>query len=173
MPRPFLLAVAVLALLAAPALGATAPPPVKKSATYAGKTSQGKVCRHGSQEGQQCDITLKTSSDRKTVRSLTIRWRGGPCSDNPDRYYRAATEFVKLPISSKYRFKFSGSYDATLDDGTKARNAVKLNGKFTRTTSGTYRASGDFSVVSDLVLPDGTKTHCESGKVTWTAKPST
>ena len=171
MVRRVLLALVATALLAAPALGATTAP-VKKSATYTGKTSQGQVCRHGGEDGQQCDITFKTSKDRKQVSKLTIRWRGGPCSDNPERYYRAATDFVRLPISSKYGFKFSGSYDATLDDGTKAHNTVKLSGRFTRTSSGKYRAAGGFSVVSDLVLPDGTKTHCESGKVTWTAKPA-
>jgi hypothetical protein len=165
---------ASLSLLAAPAaLAATKPSPVKKSAAYAGTTSQGSVCRDAQgDEGVPCTVAFKTSKDRKRVKTLTIRWRAGPCSDNSSRYYRGATDFKGLPISSKHRFKFSGSYAAMLDGGDTGTNTVTLNGKFTRTSSGKYRASGDFSVVSDLTLANGTKTHCESGRVTWSAKPT-
>jgi hypothetical protein len=170
--RRSLIALTLLALAAAPAALAATPSPVKKSTTYTGKTSQGDVCRHGTTDGLPCDVTLKTSKDRKRVTKLTIRWRGGPCSANPSQYYRAATQFVDLAISSKARIKFAGSYEAELDGGETATNTVKLNGKFTRTTSGKYRASGDLTVVSDIVSPNGSKTHCETGKVTWSAKPA-
>ncbi|HEX8744328.1 MAG TPA: hypothetical protein VF712_14450 [Thermoleophilaceae bacterium] len=162
-------ALAAVSLVVVPAAGGATKSPVRKSATYTGKTSQGEVCRHGDVDGRQCDVKLRTSKDAKKVATLTIRWRGGPCSDNPNRYYRAATDYTNVPIS-KARFKHAGSYDATLSDGTKATNEVTLNGKFKRSSKGKYSASGDFSVVADLVLPDGTKTHCESGKVTWSAK---
>ncbi len=170
MPR-LLLALALLALAAAPSALAATPSPVKKSTNYAGKTSQGDVCRHGTTDGLPCDVALKTSKDRKRVTKLTIRWRGGPCSADPGQYYRAATQFVEMPISSKARIKFSGTYTATLDQGEKATNRVKLNGKFTRSSSGKYRASGDLTVVSDIVQANGSKTHCETGRVTWSAKP--
>lgn len=172
-PGRVLVCVGILAAFASPAaVGAAKKPVIKKSATYTGKTSQGEVCRHGTVEFQQCDISFKTSKDRKLIPALTIRWRAGPCSDDPNRYYRAATDFKNLAISSKAKFKTSSSYDVTLSDGTTGTNTVTLNGRFTRTSSGKYRASGDLSITSDLTFPDGAKTHCETGKVTWSAKPT-
>ena len=171
--RRALTTLSVLGLVVAPvAVGATKSP-VRKSTKYAGTTSQGDVCRHGTTDGRACDIRFKTSSDRKRIATLTVRWRGGPCSADPNQFYRAATDFQDLAIySSKSKFKYSGSYTANLAEGATATNTVALTGRFRRSSSGRYSASGTFSVVSDVVQSNGSKTHCETGKVSWSAKPA-
>jgi hypothetical protein len=171
-PSRLLIVVALASLLVVPAAGAKKkpPPPPKKGATYSGSTSQGSVCRINDTDLQPCTIKITISGDGTKIKALLINWRAGPCSDNATRYYRSSTKITLLPVA-KAKAKFSGSYTENLSDGTKAKNKVVLNGKFKKSSSGKYSASGDFSVVSDLTLPDSTPSHCESGKITWTAKP--
>lgn len=170
-PSRLLAAAIVASLLVVPVAGAkkNPPPPPKKGATYSGTTSQGSVCRVGEQELQQCTLTITITSDAKKLKKLLIFWRGGPCSDNPDRYYRSSTQFTQLPVTNA-KFSRTGNYTETLSDGTKGKNSVALDGKFKKSSKGKYSAAGHFQVVSDLTLPDGTASHCSSGPITWSAK---
>lgn len=172
-PARMLAALLVLGLAAAPAsAGATKkpPPPVKKSATYAGVSNQGAVCRVDGSEPRPCRVAFTTSKDRKRVTELVVSWRA-PCKDDPARFYRSTTRATNVPISSA-RFSRTASYlDSSFGDGTSADNDFKLSGKFKRSSKGRYTVSGSFTVVSDLFLPGGAQTRCETGKVTFSAKP--
>jgi hypothetical protein len=173
-PTRILIALAALSLAAAPAAVGAAkkpPSPVKKNVTYSGSTSQKQVCRVGSSEGQLCVVIFNTSKDGKSIPLLQMYWRAGPCSDRADRYHRGATNFTKLPISSNRFSTGATTYKTTFADGTSATITVTLNGKFKRSSTGKYSASGDFTAKSDLVFTDGGTSHCETGKVTWKAKP--
>jgi hypothetical protein len=171
-PSRLLIATVIASLLVVPAAGAKKkpPPPPKKGATYRGSTSQGSVCRVKDKDLKPCTIAMTITGDGTKIKSLVIGWRAGPCSDNPNRFYRSSTQVTFLPVS-KAKFRQTGSYTENLADKTKAKNSIVLNGKFKKSSKGKYSASGDFSLVSDLTLPDGTPSHCETGKINWSAKP--
>jgi hypothetical protein len=164
-----LAAAAVVSLLAVPVAGAaTKPPLVKKSATYRGLTSQGSTCRADSMNDRPCDVSVKTSSDRKRVKVMIIKF-SAPCENG--NVYRNATDFLNYPISSKGGYSEKGSYTQTIPpDSVKAEHDIKMKGRFYR--DGTkYRLKGTFSVVADLTFQNGTTTRCTTGPITWTAKP--
>ena len=160
-------AIAVAALAAAPAVGATSsPPPQKKGATYSGVTSQGNDCFFNGQQGQPCSVSVKVSSDGKRVNPMQIRYRAA-CERNIT--FRSDTIFRNLSIK-KGKFSKNASYPVTLNDGSTGTTTVSMHGKFTRKGK-KYSVAGDYTAVSDLSFKDGTTAHCDSGKVTWKAKP--
>ena len=156
--------------LLVPSVGAEEAKPQKKGATYSGITTQGQQCYFDGKDGQPCSVFVKVSDNGNKVPLAQVFWRA-PCEGGSgDVVYRSNTLFRNLKINDRAKYHNSSSYTETLSDGAVAHNAVKTHGKFTR-KNGKRRLAGDFSVESDLTGADGTKFHCESGTVTFTAKP--
>ena len=163
-----LAAAAAASLLAVPAAGAATKPLVKKSATYKGLTSQGSTCRADSMNDRPCDVSVKTSSDRKRVKVMIIKF-SATCDNG--NVYRNQTDFLNYPISSKGGYSEKGSYTQTIPpDSVKAEHDIKMKGRFYRDGS-KYRLKGTFSVQADLTFQNGTTTRCTTGTITWSAKP--
>jgi len=157
--------------LLVPSVGANeAKPPQKKGATYSGISSQGQQCYFDGQDGEPCSVFVKVSDNGHKVKLAQVFWRAPCTGGNGDVVYRSNTVFHNLKINDKAKYKNSSSYVENLSDGAVAENSVKTHGKFTR-KNGKRRLAGDFSIESDLTGADGTKFHCESGTVTFTAKP--
>jgi hypothetical protein len=183
-PTRIVIAVTAAGALAAPvALGAGTPATVKGSATYAGNTKQGNVCRVVDPKTDQvredgaCRISVRTSTNRKRVTVVTVSWRGGPCSDGADRYHRSTSTLTGTDgsIGSSYGFAKRDTYLSAIRDSDgviigNSKNVVKVNGKFKRSRTGKFSVSGTFTVVSDLTQK-GAKSRCETGTVKYKGKP--
>jgi hypothetical protein len=169
-PTPALVAGLVVSALAlGPAAHAgSSPPPVKKSATYKGKTKQGNDCFVEPNFNQPCAVTVKTNSARNKA-SIVIGFVA-PCS-NGENTYRGTSKIAKIPVTSKGGFSAQGTYTEPLSDGSSADNTVAVAAKFSRSSTGKYKVRGTFSVQTKLTLPDKTTTDCASGTVRWSAKP--
>jgi hypothetical protein len=159
-------ALALAGLAAVPAVDASTPPPQKKGATYTGITSQGTTaCRSGNNNDQPCVVSAKVSKNGKKVVRLLVKFTAA-CEDT--NVYQDATIFAGLKIT-KGKLSVKAIYDETLSDGTKVTNAVQAHGKFKRKNK-KFSLLGDYQVGSEVTFTDGSKTHCASGKVTFTAK---
>jgi hypothetical protein len=159
-------ALALAGLAAVPAVGASTLPPQKKGATYTGITSQGTTaCRGGNKNDQPCVVSATVSKNGKKVVRLLVKFTAA-CDDT--NVYQDATIFTGLKVT-KGKFSAKATYHQTLSDGTKVTNAVQTHGKFKRRNK-KFSLLGDYRVGSDVTFTDGSKTHCASGKVTFTAK---
>jgi hypothetical protein len=159
-------AIAAGTLLLVPAVDAAkTKPPQKKGATYTGFTSQGtSSCRSGGDNEQPCSVFAAVSKNGKKVGTQLIYYFA-ECADG--KVLRSSTAFKNIPIK-KGKYTSKAAYDETLGTQGTAKNSVVAHGKFKR--SGTkYSLSGDYSIKSDLTFSDGSTTHCESGRVTYTA----
>ena len=164
--RKLLTAAAIAGLVAVPAVDAKTPPPQKKGATYAGLTSQGKTaCRSGASNEQPCAVTVQVSKDGNKVKKAKVLFTAA-CDDNNVYQDSTVVEHQKI-VKGKY--SVDGTYDETLSDGTKLKNAVLTHGKF-KHKGKKYSLAGDFQIVADVTYTNGTTTRCISGKVTFTAK---
>jgi hypothetical protein len=153
-------------LMLVPAVDAAKPkPPQKKGATYTGFTSQGtSSCRSGGRNDQPCSIFASVSKNGKKV-GTKLLYYFAECADG--KVLRSSTGFKNIPIK-KGKYTSKATYDETLGTQGTAQNTVVTHGKFKRSGK-KYSLSGDYSIKSDLTFSDGSTTHCESGKVTFTA----
>ncbi len=157
--------VAVGSLLLAGVVDARTPRPQKKGATYSGHTSQDQNnCRTGNSNTAPCSIFASVSKDGDKVTTMLIYYFA-PCTDG--KVLRSTTVFRNRTISKTGKYSNASSYTETLGDGTKAANTVKMHGKFTHGTK--WKLKGDYSIVSELTFPNGSKTQCKSGPVTFSA----
>jgi hypothetical protein len=162
-------AIAAGTLVLVPAVdAATGKRPQKAGATYDGITSQGDSnCRSNNANDQPCAVTLKVSGNARRVAKMQIYFFA-ECDDEQSRVFRSSTLFEN-PRIRKGKFAVTTSYNEKLGDGSKAKNAVTLHGKFTHVGS-KYKVAGDYSIKAHITLTDGTSTDCTSGKVTYKAK---
>ena len=168
--RTLVAGVAVSALALGPAAHAgSSPPPVKKSATYKGNTKQGNDCYVEPNFNQPCTVKVKTNSDRNRA-SIVVGFVA-PCR-NGENTYRGTSKISKMVVGSKGGFSAKGSYKEPLSDGSTADNRVAVAGTFTRSSTGTYKVKGTFTIETKLTVPGKPTTNCSSGTVKWSAKPS-
>jgi uncharacterized membrane protein len=159
-------AAAVLLAIAPAVDAAKTKPPQKKGATYKGVTSQGKSsCRSGGENEQPCNVVATVSKDGKRIATELLLFKS-ECADG--KTFRSSTAFKRLAIR-KGKYSTEARYGETLGSGDVAKNTVTAHGTFKR--NGKKRTlEGDFSIESDVKFTDGSKTHCASGQVTFTAK---
>jgi hypothetical protein len=160
-------AIAVAFLAIVPAVDAAkTKPPQKKGATYTGFTSQGtSSCRSGGSDKRPCSIFAAVSKDGTKVGTELIYFKAD-CADG--KVFRSSTVFKKVPIK-KGKYTAKATYDESLGTQGSVKNTVVAHGAF-KHKGKAYSLKGDFSIESDLTFTDGSKTHCASGQVTFTAK---
>jgi hypothetical protein len=134
----------------------------KRGVTYTGVTSQGDSnCRSNDRNDQPCTATARVSKSGKRVAQMQIYFFG-ECEDG--KVFRSSTVFKRARIK-KGKFTVRAHYQEPLSDGTEVKNTVTTHGSFGK------KLRGDYSITSKLTFPDGTKTTCESGKVTFALSP--
>jgi hypothetical protein len=166
--RPTLLVMAAL-FIALPATGiAKKVSPVKKNATYAGKTEQGSTCVKGAVENVKCDVQVKTSSNGKKVAELLLRYHTDRCEDGST--FRSSTRFTGLKISNGKFAKIAAQYNEPLGTAGTANDVVTVKGTFKRSKTGKYSLSGSFQVTTNILYNSGVRVSCLITRTNWSAK---
>jgi hypothetical protein len=143
--------------------------PVKKHATYTGKTKQGKTCVKGATEDVQCDVQVKTSKDGKKVTELLVRFHTDRCEDGSS--FRSSTRFTNLAIARGKFSKVAAQYTEPLGNVGFANNVVTAHGTFKRSKAGKYSLTGDFKVTTNILYNSGTRVACLITRTKYSAKP--
>jgi hypothetical protein len=164
--RTTLVAATTLALASAWPAVARIVSPVKKSATYTGRTVQGRVCAQGTSTTALCNVSVKTSANGRKVTQLFIRFRA-PCPGN--RFFRSDTVFTGLSIVSN-KINKAAIYNEKVGDQANVQNTVGLHATFKRSSKGKYSISGTYSVFSQIFYTSGGTLTCEAKAFKWSAK---
>jgi hypothetical protein len=137
------IATALAVSIAVPTALAAAPAGGSK---YSGKTSAGEP------------VTLRLNGKASRVKRLRIYYTL-TCDDGRTSY--TYTDVLNPRLRSDHSFAASGTYTGSSDG---SQNSFKLSGKVWA-----KKAGGKFSLAATGTV-EGTKLHCKTGKLSWSAK---
>jgi hypothetical protein len=160
--------VAVLAWSLPQAVFAQTASPVKRHAVYMGRTSQGQACTDGETLDVVCNATFHISPRASTVRRLEIRYVA-PCADDRT-FVRSSTIIRGYPIPQA-KIDETASYAEELGDTASQVATETMHAAFRRSARGRYVLTGEFRIRTRVTFPDRTTTVCQSGPVSFAARP--